>query len=338
MTRFGRGYISVLGGIVLAGSLVVNPGSAVAEENPAVGIVDSAKISGDSGEEVTTGQSYEAAGSDVEAFGADIAAALGLRLAGAPIAEVYEGLDRTLTLHLVDGDGNNRLTVTRVKVDKDVPKSVFADDEESVKTQLLPDGGTLAVVSDGQSNRVGVLSPAGVLTFWDSTTFNGESPIAIGELTDAARSLAAKHDGVMEIGRAGATAKPSASAFAPAAAAAAARPKCKVTWNNLFIANRTPNVFASTSLQCDQAGDGALGAYVQQYRGSGIWVGVAGYVQAEKNKKLVTVIPNYTCRAWSANDKKQYRAAALLRQLKNKNGTWFGQNMINGPAKTFKCK
>nr|MDT0524979.1 hypothetical protein [Streptomyces sp. DSM 41633] len=65
LTRFGRGYISVLGGIVLAGSLVVNPGSAVAEENPAVGIVDSAKISGDSGEEVTTGQSYEAAGSDV---------------------------------------------------------------------------------------------------------------------------------------------------------------------------------------------------------------------------------------------------------------------------------
>lgn len=270
----------------------------------------------------------------MQAFSADVTAISGLHLAGEPMAEVYEGMDRTLTLHLVDNTGNDRLTVTRVKVSEDVPKSVFSDDEESVKTEPLPDGGILAAAISAQSHRVGVLSRTGVLTVWDSTTFDGTPPISISDLTSAATSLATHYDGSITISRPGSS-NPQPQGLA---SIAAARPSCRITWNNLFIANATPNVFASTSLMCDQAGNGKLTGYVQQYRGSGIWAGVANWTQTETDKKMVTVIPNYTCRAWGPNDKKQYRAAALTRQLRNANGVWFGSNMISGPAETFKCK
>ncbi|MEU3963298.1 hypothetical protein AB0F42_26410 [Streptomyces buecherae] len=323
-----RPYLALIGASALIGSAILGAsGPAVAAKNsiPGAKFVSDSQYVDEGGSPVDSmvkiGVTEAATGSEVTSFADDIATASGLQIAGNPAVEDYNEIGRTFTVTATNSLGLERLTVTRVNVKGDVPTSVISGTDETItKKSSLPGGATLLAAEGAEGATAGTLTADGQLTVWHSSDLDGNGSISSSQLARWAKDLAVKYGSEIPV---------------QVAPEPKAKPKCSVTMRKPYT--NSGSVFASSSLYCNQKGTARIGAYVDQFRGAGIWVSKASAAGEDKNlmNPNITRIAHWKCAAGTGSQR--YRAAVLTRQLKNKNGSWWGSGRVSGPEQRLSC-
>ncbi|WP_327301885.1 hypothetical protein [Streptomyces goshikiensis] len=319
-------WLTLVGATVMMGGTLVatNTSASAADQGPGSKIVSEAQYVAEEGETATSalplGRAGIAGGPLVNSFAKEIGKVSGLQLSGTPVTEEYEKVGRTLTVTLTDWNGLEKLKVTRISVEGNVPESVISDGHSTLKKTPLSGGSTLMTAEGTENNTAATLTADGQLTIWSSASLEGTNAVKVEKLAGWAQGFAGKYNSKISV---------------DVAPQPLARPSCSVEMRPPFTSGG--NVFASSSLWCDQLGTARITAYIDQYRGLGYWLSKASQTGEDTNLSSpnITRIPNWTCAAGTGNQ--LYRGAVLTRQLVNANGTWYGTNRISGPEARLTC-